>query len=121
MVEEQLRARGIQDGRVLQAMLEVPRHAFVPEPEADAAYADGPLSIGLGQTISQPYIVARIAELAELSGAEKVLEIGAGCGYQAAILGMLAGRVVAVELHAELASRAREHLADAPVIVGVLV
>jgi len=110
MVERQLRARGIHDPRVLQAMLEVPRHAFVPQAEAGSAYEDGPLAIGFGQTISQPYIVARVAELLQLSAYEKVLEIGAGCGYQAAILGKLCATVVGIEKHAELALRAREHL-----------
>src|SRR5262245_35534088 len=86
MVDEQLRQRGIHDQRVLEAMLAVPRHAFVPAPMRDAAYEDRALSIGEGQTISQPYMVARACELAELRPEQRALEIGGGSGYQAAVL-----------------------------------
>jgi protein-L-isoaspartate(D-aspartate) O-methyltransferase len=110
MVESQLRARGIRDERVLAAMLEVPRHAFVPSGVTYAAYEDRALAIGEGQTISQPYMVARACELAELQPGQRALEIGAGSGYQAAILSRLCDRVVAVELIDTLAERARAQL-----------
>ena len=110
MVEEQLKARGIRDQRVLDAMLNVPRHLFVRPEDREWAYADGPLPIGFGQTISQPYIVARMTELLGLKGEEKVLEIGTGSGYQAAVLAHLAREVHTVERIPELAEQARERL-----------
>ena len=111
MVERQLRARGIRDSRVLAAMLGVPRHAFVPPELQGNAYDDQPLPIGEGQTISQPYMVAAAAEALELRGTESVLEIGAGSGYQSAVLSLLAREVRAVETHASLAASAQNRLA----------
>src|SRR4051794_32341882 len=96
MVARQLRRRGIADERVLAAMARVPRELFVPPPERAAAYDDGALPIGHGQTISQPYMVARICEELRLTGGERVLDVGAGSGYQAAVLAELAAEVVAV-------------------------
>jgi protein-L-isoaspartate(D-aspartate) O-methyltransferase len=110
MVEQQLRARGIRDERVLMAMLEVPRHVFLPRSASHAAYEDRALSIGEGQTISQPYMVARACELAELQPDQRALEIGAGSGYEAAILGRLCAQVIAIELIESLATRARENV-----------
>ncbi|HUO34465.1 MAG TPA: protein-L-isoaspartate(D-aspartate) O-methyltransferase [Candidatus Acidoferrum sp.] len=110
MVARQIRARGIHCERVLAAMAEVPRHLFVPASLAGDAYSDSPLPIGEGQTISQPYIVAAIAEALSLQGHECVLEIGAGCGYLAAVLSLLAQKVIAIEAQAGLASIAREKL-----------
>ena len=110
MVQEQLRARGITDERVLAAMEKVPRHLFVPPSQRWAAYDDGPLPIGLGQTISQPYMVACMTELLRLTPTDRVLEIGTGSGYQAAILAELAGEVWTIERHLELAEKARELL-----------
>ena len=110
MVAEQLRARGIRDRRVLAAMARVPRHQFVPAPYRELAYADHPLPIGFEQTISQPYIVAYMTEVARVSPGERVLEIGTGSGYQAAILAELAREVYTVEIVPELASRARTQL-----------
>ena len=110
MVERQLSARGIRDARVLDAMSRVPREAFVAADLADYAYDDNPLPIGEGQTISQPYIVALMAEAARIGPDARVLEVGAGSGYAAAILSMLAAEVVAVERHKALADRARETL-----------
>jgi protein-L-isoaspartate(D-aspartate) O-methyltransferase len=110
MVEAQLRKRGIRDGRVLEAMATVPRHEFVPAQSRDAAYSDEPLGIGGGQTISQPYIVASMSAALDLSGSEKVLEIGTGSGYQAAILSRLAREVYTVESRPELAKSAAERL-----------
>jgi protein-L-isoaspartate(D-aspartate) O-methyltransferase len=112
MVEGQLRGRGIKDSRVLEAMQAVPRHLFVPPAVAAAAYADEPLAIGEGQTISQPYIVAAMTEALELTGSERVLEVGAGSGYQAAILSLLAREVIAVEARPMLARTARERLSQ---------
>ena len=112
MVQIQLRGRGITDERLLAVMEEAPRHLFVPERQRKNAYEDEPLPIGLGQTISQPYMVARMTELLRLSGTETVLEIGTGSGYQAAVLGRLAARVWTVERHAELAKRAEQVLLD---------
>jgi protein-L-isoaspartate(D-aspartate) O-methyltransferase len=106
MVEEQIAARGLREARLLEAMRSVPRHTFVPPEYRHLAYADGPLPIGSGQTISQPYIVALMTNLLNLSGEEKVLEIGTGSGYQAAILARLARQVYSIERHAELARRA---------------
>jgi protein-L-isoaspartate(D-aspartate) O-methyltransferase len=111
MVEHQIRARGIHDARVLAAMAQVPREEFVPEPQRGDSYADEPLSIGCDQTISQPYIVALMAECLGLKGHETVLEVGCGSGYHAAVLGMLAGSVVAVEILPELAALAEANLA----------
>src|SRR5437867_1127269 len=93
MVEKQLRRRGIRSARVLEAMRKVPRHEFVPDFERSAAYSDEPLLIGSGQTISQPYMVAAMAEALELQGNERVLEVGAGSGYHAAVLAELAAEV----------------------------
>jgi protein-L-isoaspartate(D-aspartate) O-methyltransferase len=112
MVAEQLVGRGIADARVLEAMGKVPRHLFVDEAIRDRAYGDHPLPIGEGQTISQPFMVARMTELLRLTGREKVLEIGTGSGYQAAVLAQLAARVCAVERIAKLATRARETLEE---------
>lgn len=111
MVARQIRGRGIISPRVLTAMESVPRHLFVPVECRDRAYADEPLPIGEGQTISQPYMVAAISEALALDGRERVLEIGAGCGYQAAVLSLLAREVVAVESLPELASTASNRLA----------
>ncbi len=110
MVERQLRPRGIRDERVLSAMAKVPRHAFVPVSEQRGAYDDTPLPIGHGQTISQPYIVAFMTEALRLSPDDVVLEIGTGCGYQAAVLGELVRDVYSIELVPELAERARRTL-----------
>lgn len=111
MIDEQLRSRGIRDERVLAAMGEVPRHLFVPPADQASAYADTPLPIGHGQTISQPYIVGFMTEALQLEPSHKVLEIGTGSGYQAAILGKLAGQVYTIEVLPELAERARGALA----------
>ena len=110
MVEQQIRSRGIRNEAVLAAMMKVPRHRFVPEPYVDSAYEDSPLPIGKGQTISQPYIVAYMSEAAEITKDEKVLEIGTGSGYQAAILAELAKEVFSIEIVPELAERARQTL-----------
>jgi protein-L-isoaspartate(D-aspartate) O-methyltransferase len=112
MVEEQIRRRGIVDARVLAAMESVPRHRFVGENARWAAYEDEPLAIGLGQTISQPYMVARMTELLAPDAASRVLEVGTGSGYQAAVLAELAGEVWTIERHPELADRARRILND---------
>jgi protein-L-isoaspartate(D-aspartate) O-methyltransferase len=111
MVSEQLEARGIRDTRVLAAMRKVPRERFVDEAMRERAYDDGPLPIGHGQTISQPYMVARMSELARLSGGERVLEVGAGSGYQTAILCELARSVYAVEVRSTLARACERRLA----------
>jgi len=108
MVDSQLRSRGIRDPRVLKAMETVPRHLFVDEGLRDQAYSDGPLPIGENQTISQPYIVALMTEALELTGRDKVLEIGTGSGYQAAVLAEIAERVLSIERIAFLATRARK-------------
>jgi len=110
MVERQLKARGIRNPLVLQAMLEIPREEFIPPALRALSYADEPVSIGWGQTISQPYITALMAECLELKGTETVLEVGAGSGYHAAVLGALARQVYAIELIPELAAQARENL-----------
>jgi len=112
MVDEQLRGRDIRDSRVLKAMLTVPRHLFVPEPQRQLAYGDFPLPIGHGQTISQPYIVAFMTQELALEPAHRVLEIGTGSGYQAAVLSPLAKDVYTIEIVAPLAERARRTLAD---------
>ncbi len=111
MVESQLRERGISDPRVLDAMQRVPRHEFVPEPYRAQAYEDHPLPIGDGQTISQPYIVARMLESLQLTPGDKVLEVGTGSGYVTALLAELAAQVFSVERHAALAESARKLLA----------
>lgn len=108
---EQLRRLGIRDGRVLSAMSRVPRDEFVREADREVAYGDHALPIGEGQTISQPYVVARMTELLEVAPEHHVLEIGTGSGYQAAVLGELARDVVSVERHASLADAARDRLA----------
>jgi len=110
MVDEQLVRRGVSDPLVLDAMATVPREAFVSGDVRDQAYADGPLPIDAGQTISQPYIVALMAEALELTGDERVLEIGTGSGYAAAILGRIAGEVYSIERHRRLAETARRQL-----------
>lgn len=115
MVERQLRGRGIEDERVLAAMGEVPREAFVPPRMRHRAYADSALPIGEEQTISQPWIVAAICQAMELTGEERVLEIGTGSGYSAAVLARLAAEVVSVERHESLARAAREALAESGV------
>jgi protein-L-isoaspartate(D-aspartate) O-methyltransferase len=107
MVQEQLVSRGIRDPRVLQAMAEVPRHLFVESELSDRAYGDHPLPIGASQTISQPYIVARMVEALELKGPERVLEVGTGSGYAAAVLGELCAEVFSIEVVKELALKAR--------------
>jgi protein-L-isoaspartate(D-aspartate) O-methyltransferase len=113
MVEKQLRARDIRDERVLAAMEAVPRELFVPEELLERAYDDAALPIGAGQTISQPYMVARICEALALRGRERVLDVGAGSGYQAAVLAELARSVYTIERLPELAARARGNLVDA--------
>jgi len=112
MVDEQLVRRGIKDGRVLDAMATVPRHRFVDPALAEHAYEDRPLAIGYGQTISQPYMVARATELAAPQPTDRALEVGAGSGYQAAVLGRLAAEVYAIEIVPALAQRARRTLAE---------
>ncbi len=110
MVERQLRRRDIYDPRVLRAMATVPRELFVPEHLVQEAYADSALPIGEGQTISQPYMVAATCQAAGLRGGERVLEVGAGSGYQAAVLALLARDVVTIERIPELGELARDHL-----------
>jgi protein-L-isoaspartate(D-aspartate) O-methyltransferase len=110
MVERQLRRRGIADERVLAAIAEVPREEFVPERHRGRAYADSALPIGEGQTISQPWIVAAICQAMELEGSERVLEVGSGSGYSAAVLSRLAAEVTGIERHAALAAQARRTL-----------
>jgi len=111
MVARQIRSRGIISSRVLDAMASVPRHEFVPTAALASAYSDEALPIGGGQTISQPYMVALMTNALQLSGTESVLEIGGGCGYQAAVLSLLAKDVIVVELQPALASASRERLA----------
>ncbi|PSW06271.1 protein-L-isoaspartate(D-aspartate) O-methyltransferase [Photobacterium lipolyticum] len=106
MVQSQLSMRGIVDKRVLAAMKKLPRHLFVPKILAFRAYADSPLPIGEGQTISQPYIVALMTEVLELTGSERVLEIGTGSGYQAAVLSEVAKEVVSIEIKEKLCTKA---------------
>jgi protein-L-isoaspartate(D-aspartate) O-methyltransferase len=112
MLDQQLKRRGLRDASVLAAMLAVPRHRFVPARLRHAAYEDRALGIGEGQTISQPYMVARACELAELTPRDRVLDVGAGSGYQAAVLAHLCERVVAIELLETLAHGARQVLHD---------
>ncbi|MGD0840952.1 MAG: protein-L-isoaspartate(D-aspartate) O-methyltransferase [Candidatus Acidiferrales bacterium] len=111
MVSRQLRGRQIRSERVLEAMLRVPRHEFVGEEFRARAYDDAPLPIGEGQTISQPYMVASMTEALELAGTERVLEVGTGSGYQAAVLALLAREVYSIESRTGLALEARERLA----------
>ena len=111
MVDRQLRKRGIRDPRVLNAMLTIPREEFVPHECRVCSYQDEPLQIGYGQTISQPYMIALMAELLELTGAETVLDVGGGSGYHAAVLGQLAARVVSIEIIPALARLAEQNLA----------
>lgn len=110
MIEEQLRRRGIRDERVLEAMMNVPRHEFVPCVHLNAAYADRPLPIGAVETISQPYIVAAMTEAARVMPGDRALEVGTGSGYQAAILANLGARVYTVERNPQLVAAARERL-----------
>jgi protein-L-isoaspartate(D-aspartate) O-methyltransferase len=122
MVERQLRRRGIHDDRVLAAMQEVPRELFLPEGQRRRAYRDGAVRIGEGQTMSQPWIVACMAQLLELDGDEKVLEVGTGSGYGAAVLSRLCREVVTIERHetlAVLAEQALHELGYDNVVIGV--
>lgn len=112
MVETQLRSRGVRNARVLEAMRRVERHRFVPESERDRAYGDFPLGIGEGQTISQPYMVAVTIAALELKGEERILDVGAGSGYQTALLSLLAAEVYAVERIPTLAESAERTLKD---------
>jgi protein-L-isoaspartate(D-aspartate) O-methyltransferase len=112
MIETQIRKRGVTSPRVLEALVSVPRHEFVPERFRREAYADKPLPIGEGQTISQPYMVAAMTEALELNGSERVLEIGTGSGYQAAVLSLLAREVISVESRTSLALAAQERLTN---------
>lgn len=110
MVDQQIAGRGIKDSRVLKAMRKVPRHRFVPDDLSTVAYEDGPLPIGYGQTISQPYIVAYMTEAVELTGKEKVLEIGTGSGYQAAVLAEIVSKVFTIEIVESLARESEKTL-----------
>ncbi len=110
MLDRQLRARGISDERVLHAMSRIPREEFVAGRDHDSAYRDGPIQIGYGQTISQPYMTALMAQVLQLTGSERVLEVGTGSGYAAAVLGALASEVISIELVPELAETARATL-----------
>ena len=112
MIETQIRKRGVSSARVLEAMAAVPRHEFVPLKFRNDAYADKPLPIGEGQTISQPYMVAAMTEALELTGSERVLEIGTGSGYQAAVLSLLVSQVITVESHTSLALAAQVRLTN---------
>ncbi len=112
MVNGQLKSRGISDERVLSAMSKVPRHHFVPQDRIGSAYADGPIPIGEGQTVSQPYMVAIMTQSLELKGDEKVLEIGTGSGYQSAILMELVMKLYTIERIPELAERAKKRLLE---------
>ena len=111
MVAHQIRSRGIVSARVLDSMAAVPRHEFVPVAAQASAYSDEALPIGGGQTISQPFMVAAMSDALQLTGSERVLEIGGGCGYQAAVLSLLAKDVIVVELRSSLAGACRERLA----------
>jgi len=110
MVEDQIRRRGIKDKRVLNAMETVPRHLFIEKPQQQLAYFDGPLPICHGQTISQPYIVAFMTDELQIKSHHSVLEIGTGCGYQSAVLSMVAKEVISLEFVAKLANDARKRL-----------
>jgi protein-L-isoaspartate(D-aspartate) O-methyltransferase len=111
MVAEQVAGRGIDDPRVLAAMAEVPRHLFVPDADLATAYADRPLAIGYGQTVSQPYVVALITSLADLDAGDRVLEIGTGSGYHTAVLSRVAGQVFSIEIIEPMAREAARRLA----------
>ena len=113
MVATQIASRAIKDERVLEAMRTVPRHRFVPQDEMSSAYQDTPLSIGQGQTISQPYMVALMTECLELEGEEKVLEIGTGSGYQTAVLAEIVREVYSIERRPSLSEQAAKRLAEA--------
>jgi protein-L-isoaspartate(D-aspartate) O-methyltransferase len=119
MVADQLRARGVRDERVLKAMGEVPRELFVPDGRRDQAYADEALPIEAGQTISQPYIVARMTELLAVRPGDRILEIGTGSGYQAAILAKLGARVTTIERQSDLIPQARARLEELGLADGV--
>jgi protein-L-isoaspartate(D-aspartate) O-methyltransferase len=112
MVQDQIARRGVRDPRVLQAMRTVPRHCFIPADQRTWAYSDGALRINMDQTISQPYIVALMSAALKLQGSEKVLEVGTGSGYQAAILGHLAAEIHTIERHAPLAETAQKLLLE---------
>lgn len=112
MVAEQIRARDVRDPRVLDAMARVPRERFIPEAHRHEAYADRPVAIGFGQTISQPFIVGFMTEALRVAPSHRVLEVGTGCGYQTAVLAELAREVYSIELIDELADRARRTLGD---------
>ena len=112
MVSDQIERRGIQDEAVLRTMREIPRHLFIPTKLKSMAYCDGPLPIGEGQTISQPYIVALMTGLLELKGNEKILEIGTGSGYQTAVLSLLAKKVYSIEIIKSLAEKAGNKLME---------
>lgn len=112
MVRDQIEARGIRDPKVLEAMGTVPRHHFIPDTYANEAYDDHPVPIGLGQTISQPYIVALMTELLQLESTDKVFELGTGSGYQAAVASRIAGQVYTVEIYDQLALKAAGRLRD---------
>ena len=112
MVEKQLRARGIRDDRVLEAFLGVPRHRFVPEKWNERAYDDGPIPIGRDQTVSQPYMIAAMIQAARVSPGNRVLDIGTGSGYQAALLAAMRAQVFTVERIPELAGQAANRLAE---------
>ena len=121
MVKNQIEKRGVQDEGVLRVMRDTPRHLFIPENLKEMAYEDGPLPIGEGQTISQPYIVALMTELLQLEGNERVLEIGTGSGYQAAVLSEVALKVFTVERIKELAKQTKillEHYSNKKIKVG---
>ncbi|MEN6537036.1 MAG: protein-L-isoaspartate(D-aspartate) O-methyltransferase [Bryobacteraceae bacterium] len=121
MVERQLKARGIRDPGVLRAMGDIPRERFVPEANQFLAYADEPVMIGYGQTISQPYMTALMVECLELTGKETVLEVGAGSGYHAAVIGALAAQVYTIEIIPELAEMARANLKSAGLAANIVV
>jgi protein-L-isoaspartate(D-aspartate) O-methyltransferase len=112
MIETQIRKRGVSSPRVLEAMAAVPRHEFVPLKFRNDAYSDKPLPIGEGQTISQPYMVAAMTEALDITGTERVLEVGTGSGYQAAVLSLLVSQVLTVESHTSLALAAQERLTN---------
>jgi protein-L-isoaspartate(D-aspartate) O-methyltransferase len=112
MIETQIERRGVRDARVLGVLRAIPRHAFVPVEVRAQAYEDAPLPIGGGQTISQPYMVAAMTAALQLRGHERVLEVGGGCGYQAAVLGALAREVVTIEYRADLAAATSKRLAE---------
>ena len=112
MVSRQIASRGVKDARVLEAMREVPRHRFVPQSQSADAYADRPLPIGHRQTISQPYIVALMTELAAVKPGDTVLEVGTGSGYQAAVLAAMGVKVYSIEIIEALAERAKATLAE---------